>query len=175
MNSLPLSQNSINMNLILIVLLALLFLFVWWRRSLAAVASLALIAVAFIVNQGSSIINAWLNKFHVGPLSGEQLITSFRIAIIIVLSSFVLIVLRHMAKKVPLVVRTLSAAVYSGLLFWYVMKGFHSGYWFTSSHNTQVYQKLHQLYPLLLLAALVLAALELWFVYRASSKPKSKK
>jgi hypothetical protein len=152
-----------------------IFITVWSRRSLAAVASLSLVAAYFIINQGASFINSWLSTSSSGSLTSLQLVTAFRLAVIIVLPLFVLFVLKSLGKRQPFIVRLLSAAIFAILLVWYVAENLVSSSILLPLNGGQVYSKLQQFYPILLLAALILAALELWFVRKSADIDKKKK
>ena len=151
------------------------FVLVLVRRSLAGIGSLVLIAVAYIVERGSPFIDSWLSRQSSGNMTGLQVITSLRLAIVIALSLFILVILRHLAGRVPLVIRVISAATFASLLVWYIVQALQASYTILPIADTKAYAMLQQFYPVGLLAALVLGALELWFVHKGGAKPKSHK
>lgn len=165
---------SISSDLIIAVILAVVFVIVWWRLSLGAVASLVMVATAYIVSKGAPFMNSWLE--HSGGMAGAQLMISVRLALIIVLSFFALILLRRLAHKVPLIIKTVSACIFTLLLFWYCSEALQASMASTILFSgSKIYATIEQLYPVCLLLALVLSGLELWFASRSGDKKKLKK
>lgn len=168
------TTSSISSDLIIAIILAIMFVIVWWRRSLGAVASLVMVATAYIASKGSPFIDSWLE--HSGGMTGVQLMLSVRITLTVALAFFALILLRRLAHKVPLIIKTVSAGIFTLLLFWYCSEALQASMAPTTLFSdSKIYMVVEQLYPVCLLLTLVLSGLELWFASRSGDKKKLKK